>query len=54
VYVPAHIHSVSDYLNAAVGAGLALVAVRESIELGAVEGSPPRLLSLTFQKAGGD
>ena len=50
VHVPAHVHSVSEYVNAALDAGLALRHLGEWLEGGADPVSPPRLLSLRFAR----
>lgn len=50
VQVPAHVHSVSEYVNAALGAGLVLRHLGEWLEEGADPESPPRLLSLRFTR----
>lgn len=50
VHVPGHIHSVSEYVNAALDAGLALRHLGEWLEGGADTASPPRLLSLRFAR----
>jgi ubiquinone/menaquinone biosynthesis C-methylase UbiE len=46
VLVAAYVHSVSEYVNAAIAAGLRIAALEEPIEDGAPEGAPPRLLVL--------
>ena len=50
VHVPAFTHTVSEYVNAGVAAGLTLRALGEWLEPDAPAGSPPRLLSVLFEK----
>jgi malonyl-CoA O-methyltransferase len=50
IHVLAHVHTVSEYVNAGIGAGLALVQLGEHLESGASAGSPPRLISVLFQR----
>lgn len=50
IHVPAFVHTVSEYVNGGVSAGLTLVQLGEWLEEGAVEGAPPRLLSVTFRR----
>ena len=50
VHVRAHVHSVSEYVNAALDAGLTLRHLGEWLEGGAGPESPPRLLSLRFAR----
>jgi len=49
VYVPAYIHTVSEFVNAGIDAGLQLRVIGEHLEPAAETGSPPRLLSLRFE-----
>jgi ubiquinone/menaquinone biosynthesis C-methylase UbiE len=48
VRVAAYVHSVAEYVNGGIGAGLVLRALGEWLEPGAPSGSPPRLLSVLF------
>lgn len=50
VHVPAFTHSVSDYVNDGISAGLTLVRVGEWLEDDAAVGVPPRLLTVQFVK----
>jgi ubiquinone/menaquinone biosynthesis C-methylase UbiE len=50
IQVTAHVHTVSEYVNLGVEAGLELRALGEWIEEGAPEGMPPRLFSLLFHR----
>ena len=50
VHVPAFVHSVSEYLNGGIAAGLRVAHVGEYLEDGAAAGALPRLLALTFQR----
>jgi malonyl-CoA O-methyltransferase len=50
VHVPAHRHTVSEYVNGGVAAGLTLAHLGEWLEQGAPAGAPPRLLSVLFEK----
>lgn len=50
VHVPAFVHSVSEYLNTAIDAGLQVVRVGEWLEEGAPAGALPRLFSATFAR----
>lgn len=52
VHVPAHVHSVSEYVNAGLGAGLQLVSLGEWHDEDAATDSLPRLLSVRFEKHG--
>ena len=54
VLVPAFTHAVSDYVNDGVAAGLTLRALGEWLEPDAPAGAPPRLLSVLFEKDGGE
>ena len=49
VPVTAYRHSVSEYVNGGIDAGLTLRAVGEHVEESALEGSPPRLLSVPLR-----
>jgi ubiquinone/menaquinone biosynthesis C-methylase UbiE len=51
VQVTAHVHTVSEYVNGGIEAGLGLRALGEWIEEGAPDGAPPRLISLFFERA---
>ncbi|MBC8088794.1 MAG: class I SAM-dependent methyltransferase [Phycisphaerae bacterium] len=48
IQVDAHVHSVGDYINAAIGAGFVLQHVGEWLEADAPAKSPPRLISVRF------
>ena len=50
VHVPAHRHTVSQYVNDGLAAGLALRHLGEWLEDGAAEDAPPRLLSVLFAR----
>lgn len=50
VHVPAHRHTVSEYVNGGLDAGLVLQHLGEWLESGAPPDAPPRLLSLRFVK----
>lgn len=50
VHVPAFVHSVGEYLNAGIGAGLRVAHVGEWLEEGAPAGALPRLFSATFTR----
>jgi malonyl-CoA O-methyltransferase len=54
VHVPAHVHSVSEYVNGGLAAGLALVQLGEWHDRDAQgrtpDTAPPRLLSILFQR----
>jgi malonyl-CoA O-methyltransferase len=50
VHVPAFVHSVSEYLNGGIDAGLQVARVGEWLEEGAPAGAIPRLFSVTFVK----
>jgi hypothetical protein len=49
--VLAHVHSVSEYVNAGIAAGLTLIQLGEHLESQASDDSPPRLLSVLFQRS---
>ena len=51
VHVAAHLHTVSEYVNGGIAAGLELRQLGEWVEDGAAEGAPPRLLSVLFHRA---
>ncbi|MFL5575283.1 MAG: class I SAM-dependent methyltransferase [Gemmatimonadaceae bacterium] len=51
VHVTAHRHTVSEYVNGGIAAGLTLRHLGEWLEAGAPDGAPPRLLSLLFESA---
>lgn len=53
VHVIAHVHSVSEYVNGGIAAGLELAALGEWTETGASADAPPRLLSVLFESHGG-
>ncbi|HEU4628327.1 MAG TPA: methyltransferase domain-containing protein [Gemmatimonadaceae bacterium] len=53
VHVPAHRHTVAEYVNGGLAAGLALRHLGEWLEAGAPEEAPPRLLSVLFGKGDG-
>jgi len=48
VLVTAHVHTISEYLNGAIRAGLTLRESGEWLEDDAPEGAPPRLISMLF------
>lgn len=48
VHVPAHRHTVAEYVNDGIGAGLRVVRIGEWLEDDAPVDAPPRLLSLEF------
>ncbi len=48
VHVTAHVHTVSEYVNGGIEAGLTLRVMGEWVEEGAVPDSSPRLISLLF------
>ena len=50
VPVTAYRHSVSEYVNGGLAAGLTLRALGEHVEDSALTGSPPRLLSVLFER----
>ena len=50
VHVPAFTHSVSEYVNHGIAAGLTMVHVGEWLEDDAAVGVPPRLLTVQFGK----
>jgi malonyl-CoA O-methyltransferase len=48
VHVAAHVHTVGEYVNGGIAAGLRLLHLGEWIEEGAADGAAPRLLSVRF------
>lgn len=50
VHVEAHLHMISDYVNAGVGAGLTLLDLGEHLEDGAPADALPRLISVLFRR----
>jgi malonyl-CoA O-methyltransferase len=50
VHVPAHRHTISEYLNDGLAAGLTLRHLGEWLEEGAHDDAPPRLLSVLFER----
>jgi malonyl-CoA O-methyltransferase len=52
VHVPAHRHTVGEYVNGGIAAGLALRHLGEWTEAGAAADAPPRLLSVLFERPG--
>jgi ubiquinone/menaquinone biosynthesis C-methylase UbiE len=50
VHVPAHVHTVSEYVNGGIEAGLRLAHLGEWHDEGVPTGTAPRLLSVRFQK----
>jgi ubiquinone/menaquinone biosynthesis C-methylase UbiE len=48
--VTAYRHSVSEYVNGGIAAGLTLHALGEHVEESAPDGAPPRLLSVLFER----
>ncbi len=52
VHVPAHRHTVGEYVNDGIAAGLVLRHLGEWLEEGAPPDAPPRLLSVLFAKPG--
>ena len=51
VHVPAHRHTVSEYVNGGIAAGLTLRHLGEWLEPTAPPDAPPRLLSVLFERA---
>lgn len=51
VQVTAHVHTVSEYVNGGIEAGLELRALGEWIEDEAPDGAAPRLISLFFERS---
>jgi len=54
VLVPAHVHTVGEYVNAGMAAGLRLAHLGEWLEQGAPDDVPARLLSLLFRRQAAD
>ena len=50
IHVSAFRHTVEEYVNCGIAAGLTLVSLGEWLEDGAAPEAPPRLLSVLFQK----
>jgi hypothetical protein len=50
VYVPAFRHTVSEYVNGAIAAGLRVRRLGEWLEEGAAADAPPRLLTLRAKR----
>jgi ubiquinone/menaquinone biosynthesis C-methylase UbiE len=50
VELAVHVHTVSEYVNGGIEAGLGLRGLGEWIEDGAPDGAPPRLISLLFER----
>lgn len=50
VYVAAHVHTMADYVNGGLQAGLTLRSVGEWLEDAAPRETPPRLLSVLFSR----
>ena len=50
VYVAAHLHTISEFVNTGLDEGLTLRRLGEHLEDGAAADAPPRLLSLLFAK----
>ena len=48
VHVEAHVHSVSEYVNEGIAAGLTLLRLGEHLERDAPSDAPPRLISVLF------
>lgn len=53
IMVPAHRHTVAEYVNDGLAAGLELLQLGEWIEDAAPPAAPPRLLSVRFRRPGG-
>jgi ubiquinone/menaquinone biosynthesis C-methylase UbiE len=51
IHVTAHVHSVSEYVNAGLAASFVLRALGEHLETGAPEDALPRLISVLFSRA---
>ena len=49
-HVPAHRHTVSEFVNGGLAAGLVLRHLGEWLETGAPDDAPPRLLSVLFER----
>lgn len=52
VLVTAHVHTISEYVNGAIRAGLAVREIGEALEDGAPLDAPPRLISMLFDAPG--
>jgi|SRR5687768_5580965 ubiquinone/menaquinone biosynthesis C-methylase UbiE len=50
IHVTAHVHSVSEYVNAGLAASFTLRALGEHVETGAQEDALPRLISVLFAR----
>jgi hypothetical protein len=50
VQIPAYQHTISEFLNAGLAAGLVLRHRGEHIEAGALHNASPRLISLLFER----
>lgn len=50
VHVTAHVHTVSEYVNAGLAASLVLRELGEHLEAGAQADAPPRLISVLFSR----
>jgi malonyl-CoA O-methyltransferase len=50
VHVLAHVHTVSEYVNAGITAGLIVRQLGEHVDAGATADVPPRLLSVLFER----
>jgi malonyl-CoA O-methyltransferase len=50
VHVAAHVHTVAEYVNGGLDAGLALRHLGEWLEADATPGDPPRLVSVRFER----
>jgi malonyl-CoA O-methyltransferase len=50
VRVAAYVHSIAEYVNGGIAAGLELRALGEWVEAGAEAGAPPRLVSVLFER----
>lgn len=51
VHVAAHVHTMSEYVNAGIAAGLRLRHLGEWLEEGAPDGALPRLVSVLFERS---
>lgn len=50
VHVPAFVHTVAEFVNSGIEAGLVLSVLGEHVEEGAEHGALPRLLTVTFRR----
>ena len=50
VVLTAHIHSISEYVNGAIRVGFSVREISEALEDGAAADTPPRLISMLFDK----